>query len=233
EQPPKEGWCWIPPGPALIGDVLGVGAEDERPARIEQIDGFWLGRCEVTNAEYVDFLSAQADIDERWIDLRSRKCLIQVTESGGYETDAPRMPVVMVSFYGAQAYCQWLTRTTGVVHRLPNEAEWEKAARGPESSTYSYGNVYRLALANQESGSLKPIGSYAPTGVGLYDMTGNVFEWMSNEHDPAAPSGTMNQALRGGSFVLDGMYLRNSFRMRQSQSVMTDDIGFRVAREDG
>jgi len=63
-------------------------------------------------------------------------------------------------------------------------------------------------------------------------MTGNVFEWMLNEHDLGNRTGKMNQALRGGSFVLDGMYLRNSFRMKQSRSVMTDDIGFRVLKED-
>ena len=62
-------------------------------------------------------------------------------------------------------------------------------------------------------------------------MTGNVFEWMSNKYDPKQQDNSMNQSLRGGSFVLDGMYLRNSFRMRQSPTVMTDDIGFRVLRE--
>ncbi len=142
------------------------------------------------------------------------------------------MPVVMVSFHGAEAYCAWRTETTGVVHRLPTEIEWEKAARGPSSFTYSYGNVDTRSLANQESGSLKATGSYAPSGFGLRDMTGNVFEWMANEYDPEASDEIMNQSLRGGSFVLDGMYLRNSFRMRQSRTVMTDDIGFRVLRED-
>ena len=62
-------------------------------------------------------------------------------------------------------------------------------------------------------------------------MTGNVFEWMSNKYDRKQQDNSMNQSLRGGSFVLDGMYLRNSFRMRQSPTVMTDDIGFRVLRE--
>ena len=113
---------------------------------------------------------------------------------------------------------------------MPVEAEWEKAARGPESNIYAYGNVYQQSLANQESGKLKPVKSYRPNSYGLYDMTGNVFEWMSNQNDPNADR-VYKQSLRGGSFVLDGMYLRNSFRMRQSQSVMTDDIGFRVAKD--
>ena len=61
-------------------------------------------------------------------------------------------------------------------------------------------------------------------------MTGNVFEWIADENDPDGDA-IFDQSLRGGSFVLDGMYLRNSFRMRQSKSVMTDDIGFRVAKD--
>ena len=62
-------------------------------------------------------------------------------------------------------------------------------------------------------------------------MTGNAFEWMANVADPTKQDATLNHSLRGGSFMLDGMYLRNSFRMRQSPSVKTDDIGFRVLRE--
>lgn len=229
--PAPEGHAWIPGGPALIGDVLGVGAEDERPARIVEVSGFWMGRREVTNAEFAAFLSAQPDVDPRWIDLGSRKCRITgpAPGDGAYGTDATDLPVVMVSHFGAEAYCRWRTEVTGLHHRLPTETEWEKAARGPEGYTYAYGNVYTRALANQESGTLRPVASYAPNGYGLFDMTGNVFEWMGNEYAPERSGEPMNQALRGGSFVLDGMYLRNSFRMRQSRSVMTDDIGFRTA----
>ena len=229
---PDKSWAWIPAGPALIGDELGVGAEDERPVRTKYISAFWLQKHEVTNQQYAEFLSAQEEFDPSWIDLESRQCRIQRSETteAVYTTDAPLLPVVMISLRGAEAYCQWLTAETGRVHRLPVEAEWEKAARGPRSSVYSYGNIYRQAAANQESGTIKKVSQYRPNGYGLFDMTGNVFEWMSNRYDPEK-QGSMNQALRGGSFVLDGMYQRNSFRMRQSPSVMTDDIGFRVLRE--
>jgi len=238
-QPPKpiQGWCWIPPGPAVVGDTLGVGREDERPARIEQVDGFWMAAKEVTNSQYAEFLSKQnqqKEIPAGWIDLESRKCLIRSdAKSGNYSVDdsvenAGQMPVVMVSLNGALAYCQWLSEKLGAPVRLPHEAEWEKAARGAESFVYSYGNIYKQSLANQESGKLKPVASYRPNSFGLYDMTGNVFEWMVDRADPSNPQTTLNHSLRGGSFVLDGMYLRNSFRMKQSPTVMTDDIGFRV-----
>jgi len=137
----------------------------------------------------------------------------------------------MVSLAGARAYCQWRSEQTGQRHRLPKEAEWEKAARGPEMFVYSYGNIYQQSQANQESGKLKPIGSYDPNSWGLHDMTGNAFEWMTDVADPTKQETTLNHSLRGGSFVLDGMYVRNSFRMRQSPTVMTDDIGFRVLKE--
>ena len=110
-----------------------------------------------------------------------------------------------------------------------SETEWEKAARGPRSSVYAYGNVYQTSMANQESGVLKEVASYPANGFGLYDMTGNAFEWIADRNDPSGDR-IYDQSLRGGSFVLDGMYLRNSFRMRQSRSVRTDDIGFRVAK---
>lgn len=233
KNPPRsEGdYVWIPSGPAIFGDTLGVGAEDERYVHIKSLRGYWLGATEVTNEDYVHFLKNQETFNDEWIDLESRKCLIWEDESGGFATDSPDHPVVMVSLAGAQAYVDWLSERTGRTHRLPTEFEWEKAARGPRSLVYSYGNVFRLEMANQESGLLKPVKTFQPNGFGLYDMTGNVFEWMSNRSDPRKMDSTMNHALRGGSFVLDGMYLRNSFRMRQSPSVMTDDIGFRVLRE--
>lgn len=235
-------WALIPAGPTVVGDTLGVGARDESPLRVIQLPAFWLGKCEVTNQQFAEFLNAQEKFDEKWIDLGSRKCLIEKLKAGkngevAYQVNtskyknAARYPVVMVSKYGAEAYCNWLSEKSGTKHRLPTEMEWEKAARGPFSTVYSYGDRYDSGAANQESGYLKPVGTYRPNPYGLYDMTGNVFEWMSNKYRESQQTNMMNHALRGGSFVLDGMYLRNSFRMRQSPSVMTDDIGFRVLRE--
>lgn len=161
-----------------------------------------------------------------------------------FTTDAPDLPVVKVSHTGALAYCAFLTRTTGVVHRLPTETEWEKAARGPGSRVYAYGDTCTTAAANQESGRLRAVGSFPPNGFGLFDMTGNAFEWTADvyrrtAYGPAAadarndavaaPDGL--RVLRGGSFVLDGIFVRNSMRMRLRPDVLADDVGFRVLRE--
>ncbi len=220
-----EGFIYVPGGPALVGDVLGVGAPDERPARVVDVAPFLLAARETTNAEFVAFLNAMGRCDEIWIDLGGPKCRIERDEGGRFRTDAPDEPVVTVSLPGALAYCSWLTRDTGIVHRLPTEVEWEKAARGPSSSTYSYGDVYTAEAANQESGVLMPVAHFPAAGWGFFDLTGNAFEWTSSEYAPGL------QVLRGGSFVLDGPYLRNSFRMWYRPVVQADDMGFRVLRE--
>lgn len=233
-EPGDDGFATIPAGPALIGDRLGVGKPDERPARIVDVAAFQLGRTEVTNAQYVEFLNTDrrtmSDEDlGTLLDVRSRKCRIERTDAG-FETDAPDLPVVTVSWFGASAYCEWLTRVDGRSHRLPTEVEWEKAARGLASCVYSYGDVYTPTAANQESGTLMPVGQFERNSFGLFDMTGNAFEWTSDER-PASHSHPRTRYLRGGSFVLDGIFLRNSFRMFLRPTVRADDVGFRVLRE--
>ena len=221
---PVDGYVAIPGGPTLIGDVLGVGAPDERPARIVDVAPFLIARHEVTNEEYTAFLNARGRVSAEWIDFGGPKCRIH-RDGDRFMTDAPRHPVVTVTVAGAEMYCSWLTEVTGVVHRLPTEVEWERAARGPTSATYSYGDVYDPEAANQESGVLLETERFAPTGWGIHDMTGNAFEWTSSEYAPGL------RVLRGGSYVLDGPYLRNSFRMWYRPGVQADDIGFRVVRE--
>ncbi|MGE3173243.1 MAG: formylglycine-generating enzyme family protein [Planctomycetota bacterium] len=235
-------FAFVPGGPALLGDALGVGQEDERPPRLVAVGPFWLARRECTNADYAAFLSAvDPAVDEAWCAFDSRKCrLRRDTATGRWSTDAPDLPMVTVSLAGAEAYCAWRTRATGRRHRLPSEVEWEKAARGPESFEFAYGNVNRQAAANQESGALQAVGSHRANGYGLFDLCGNAFEWTADAYHPGPAGGgpapdrhgdPTAQVLRGGSFVLDGMYLRNSFRMWQRPDVRTDDFGFRVARD--
>lgn len=250
----ETGWVWIPPGLALRGDVLGVGQEDERPAHLVRLPSYFMAVDETSNADYVAFLNDVGAAEEAWLDLGSLKCRIKRDASGGpFTTDAPHLPVVTVSFAGAEAFAAWRTRRdpAGRVYRLPTEAEWEKAARGPDSAVFDYGDVYRRGAANQESGTLREVGAFGARGFGCRDLTGNAFEWVADDYDAAAyascagrivdapsvsrpkrESPSSYRTLRGGSFVLDGMYLRNSFRMRQRAAVRSDDIGFRLVRED-
>ena len=237
----QDDWRWIPPGPALRGDRLGVGQQDERPLSTPASAGFWLAHHETTNAEYVRFLNAVGGdrVCEDWLDLDGAKCRVErAAGDRSFRTDAPRMPVVTVSWSGAVAYCDWLTATTGVRHRLPTEAEWEKAARGPGSRVYAYGDTSCSTAANQESGRLREAGCSEPNGYGLVDMTGNAFEWCADAYARGAYQGQRApgaaggfRVLRGGSYVLDSIFCRNAMRMRLRPGVRADDVGFRVLRE--
>ena len=99
-----------------------------------------------------------------------------------YDYGQDAHPVMGVSLYEAEAYCQWMTQQTGLLHRLPTEAEWEKASRGYEGYFFSYGNEYDPARANTESEGPENVGSYPENSYGLYDMTGNVWEWVSDQY---------------------------------------------------
>lgn len=234
----RDDFAWIPTATSVIGDELGVGQEDERPARLVHVPGFWLATKETTNAQFAAFLNATAAPQSDWCDFASHKFLLRQNQAGSWESSAPTLPVVTVSWSGAMAYCAWLSESTGRRCRLPSEVEWERAARGPQGHVYAYGSTYRAAAANQESGRLMPVASFLPNAHGLYDMTGNAFEWTADWYHrdryamDAAPLLGDCRVLRGGSFVLDGIFLRNSMRMKLRPQVRADDVGFRVAMND-
>jgi formylglycine-generating enzyme required for sulfatase activity len=103
-----------------------------------------------------------------------------------YEYGQDDHPVIGITMYEAAAYCQWMTQKTGKLHRLPTEAEWEKAARGYEGYLFSYGNEYNPTRANTESEGPKNVGSYPPNSYEVYDLTGNVWEWVSDHYNSKA-----------------------------------------------
>jgi len=195
------------------------------------VEAFHIADHETTNGEFATFLN-EVELDRDWIALNSVTCrIVRDAQTGRFVAAAPDLPVVNVSWDGARAYCRWLSRKTKRTCRLPSESEWEKAARGPESFVFSYGNTYDPMGANQESGGLALSSSSSPNGFGLRHMTGNAFEWVGDAYESDSGGERPYRVLRGGSFVLDGVYLRNSFRMRYRPTVMADDIGFRVVME--
>ncbi|GAK58594.1 hypothetical protein U27_05568 [Candidatus Vecturithrix granuli] len=127
--------------------------------------------------------SVKAYIHARFIDTDDRPGpRLWEDRSSPYGYGQEEHPVTGVSLYEAEAYCQWMTQQTGMIHRLPTEAEWEKAARGYEGYFFSYGNEYDPTRANTEVGNTRPIGSYPPNSYGLYDMTGSVWEWVRDQY---------------------------------------------------
>jgi formylglycine-generating enzyme required for sulfatase activity len=165
----------------------------EKPVHTVTLDGFWIDRYEVTNAQYAAFLNDQGNQTEggvTWLDIEGDGCLIEQSDGefrpkSGYADH----PVICVSWYGARAYAEW------VGGRLPTEAEWEYAARGPDGNVYPWGDDFDGARANfcdtnctYDWGATEyddgyertaPVGSF-PDGVswcGVQDLVGNVWEW--------------------------------------------------------
>jgi formylglycine-generating enzyme required for sulfatase activity len=141
---------------------------DESPAHMVFLDSYLIDKYEVSNKDYGDFIKANGHGSPAyWDDPR---------------LNSPNQPVVGVSWYDARAYCEYRGK------RLPTEAEWEKAARGPNGNLYPWGDDFDPAKANygkNHDGS-KPVDSY-PDGVsyyGLHNMAGNVFEWVLDWYDP-------------------------------------------------
>jgi formylglycine-generating enzyme required for sulfatase activity len=226
---------------------------DDRPVHRVSLDAFSMDQHEVTSGDYAAFVKATgATAPYHW---------------GAAEPQPAKagLPVYNVSWHEAAAYCAWRGA------RLPTEAEWEKAARGgvPDLD-YPWGNEYepeegapatpsttevtatpalsparpaRAKHAHSESASgPRPVGSFDPNGFGLYDMSGNVWEWVSDWYDlyyygvspiqnPRGPEQGRYKVIRGGSWAdtdprLGAVYFRNY----TAPDERTPTIGFRCAR---
>ena len=157
-------------------------------------------------------------------------------------------PVVNVSWGDAKEYAAWLSSQTGAAYRLPSEAEWEYAARAGSAAKYSWGDEIGANRANcggdfcgDRWQNTAPVGSFGPNGFGLYDMHGNVLEWVEdcwNRTYAGAPlDGTAwlrgdcgVRVLRGGSWYYAPRSLRAAYRVGFSAGNRDSIVGFRVAR---
>jgi formylglycine-generating enzyme required for sulfatase activity len=240
----------IPGGEFQMGSPEGQGEDDEHPQHRVRVDSFWLGKYEVTNAQWKKFVDANPE----WgVDGE------KAAEYGGsgylsdWDGDTPparreNYPVVYVSWYAARDYCAW----AGL--RLPTEAEWEYAAQGGKG--YEYGTVSgKLSHAQANySGTgnrdkwdgLAPVGQFPANPFGIYDLCGNVWEWCSSEYKPypyRAEGGreeiptnidknvNMPRVARGGSWIYD---VANNTRARRrfynAPASTIDNYGLRCAR---
>jgi len=244
---------------------------DEGPTRMVTFSRpFAIGQYEVTRGEYAAFVRATNRPDPPqclvWTGTRLEAVAGKSWRDAGIAQDDDH-PVACVSWRDAAAYAAWLAMRTGQPYRLPSEAEWEYAARGGVSAAYAfeggetnacaYGNIgdrrakaavpaWRTADCDDGIGfGTARVGSYRPNAYGLYDTTGNVWEWVADCYRPnfdGAPvdgsawgnGGECNAVLdRGGGFSSLGVgHLRAANRSKApspDQPVYT--LGFRIARD--
>ena len=159
------------------------------------------------------------------------------------------MPIIYVTWEHTQTYVSWLSQTTGKQYRLPTEAEWEYAARGGAVSDYTWGNDIGKGRANcavcgssWDDKQAAVVGSFAPNAFGLFDMHGNVWEWVEDvwhddyQHAPLDGSAWTDggdpsfRIIRGGSWRNGSELLRADTRGKRIKYVQFETLGFRVAR---
>ncbi|HYL81661.1 MAG TPA: formylglycine-generating enzyme family protein, partial [Candidatus Acidoferrum sp.] len=223
----------IPAGEFVMGSTPRDGNPDETPQRKVILDAFQIDKYETTVGRYAKFLQATGqDPPEYW-------------NLANPATDGD-LPVVGVDWDQAQAYCQWAGK------RLPTEAEWEKAARGTDGRKHPWGNEGPTPqLANYGKGgsfgyskSLDKVGNYesGKSPYGVYDMIGNVWEWVADWYDkgyyqnapeksPKGPEKGEFKVIRGGSWAKVPLVVRAAGRNRAAPSSQTTSIGFRCAKE--
>mgnify|MGYP001118214144 CR=1 FL=1 len=233
---------------------------DEKQPVLVELHDFWIGKYEVTNAQYAQFLSQMGNKKEGgafWYRM-DKYALIRQTTKGTFvvKKGLENHPVANVSWYGAQAYVNWLSKQTHKNYRLPTEAEWEYAARGGQKSkgyVYSGSNTPQAVAwssefaENSKTGwkfegdvGTHPVGQKTPNELGIYDMSGNLKEWCSTVYDhileaginPTGPAMGSARVLRGGSWDNENQDARVSARDHAFPvNRFAVNKGFRVAME--
>jgi sulfatase modifying factor 1 len=224
----------IPAGPFLRGTT--AGGYDERPERHIYLDAYSIDRYEVSNHQYQAFLAATG---HRKAAPPSRYAK-NLTAMRGLN-----QPVVYVSWEDADAYCRWKGK------RLPSEAEWEKAMRGPDGRLWPWGNDPDHLGANWASARdgfefTAPGGSITRdiSPYGVADGAGNVMEWVADwyaeegyrdldERNPKGPEHGIYKVLRGGGYTSTGKDVRITSRSRMVPDFRDETIGFRCAVSEG
>lgn len=226
---------------------------DEKPAHQETVQDFYIGKYEVTVeqfAEFVDDTNYKTDAEKSDSSLvcidGTRKYMKGVnwrSNSLGepYDKAEYNHPVAHISWNDAKAYCEWLSNKSGEDVRLPSETEWEYAARGGNLSRgtkYSGSNIItEVAWYDANSNMLtQAVGQKKANELGIFDMSGNVYEWCStwysnfgSETTDVSEMESKYIVVRGGSSFLNEKFSRVSYRYSRTPSTCGAPYGFRIA----
>jgi formylglycine-generating enzyme len=218
----------IPSGEFIMGKNSS-NQTDWQPEHKVNIDSFYMDKYEVTNKQYYEFcIKTNHPLPEFWGINQFKSSL-----------DYPDYPVVGVSYFDAEKFAQWVGK------RLPTEAEWEYAARGgltnknfpwgdqADSVKVNYGKKYKNILK---------CGTFNPNAYGLYDISGNVWEWTSDNYgddyykyspakNPKGPATGRFKVIRGGSWHSGGMCIQTYYRNGLSPSWVDFAVGFRCVQD--
>jgi len=241
------GMIWIPAGEFQMGSDPGhvqqaaewcncppQRFEDELYLHEVQLDGYYIDSYEVTNLQFQAFVHASGYVTDA---ERKSEANTWRTE---YTAGKDNHPVVWMTWNDAHAYCEWAGK------RLPTEAEWEKAARGPTMRLFPWGDNWdgnRLNSSASGRGTTTPVGSSlaGASPFGVMDMAGNVWEWVNDWYDafyyqtghdqnPIGPEGGVDRVLRGGGYSSGQADVRTAKRHKGGQTGYAPDHGFRCAQ---
>ena len=221
---PEIEMVWVSGGTFTMGATSEQGSDawdDEKPAHSVTLSGYYIGKYEVTQAQWKAVMGNNPSY---------------------FKGD--NLPVENVTWNDVQEFIRKLNQLTGKSYRLPTEAEWEYAARGGSNSSgnkYSgSNNIGSVAWYTENSGSkTHPVGSKSPNELGIYDMSGNVWEWCqdrwasnyyssSPQRNPKGPASGSYRVFRGGSWSNDARLCRVSYRSYDSPDCRLDNLGFRL-----
>jgi len=240
----------IPAGVFVMGSNTKKAHESEKPIHHVYLDEYYIDKYPVTNEQFHEFIKAMPEWDKMEVIRRFENVYyLMHWKDEGPDTSILKHPVVYVSWYAAKAYAEWAGK------RLPAEAEWEKAVRGPNAHAVSYeypwgedeSDMPEKTNYSNKYGGVKEIGAFpeTPNRYGLYDMFGNVKEWCSDwfaddyykectgakpVHNPQGPEFGEHKVLRGGSYISGVGELRCAHRSHLLPVNTNIDGGFRCVK---
>ena len=244
-------------GTYRMGDFTGRGIAQERPAHTVTVGDFYLGRYEVTVAQYRAFVEAtgyRTETERAGGGIDIDPVMKSPVRMSGVSWNTPGFPqqddspVVWVTWNDAAEYTRWLAKAAGKPYRLPTEAEWEFAARErgkdlPWCGTADPARAGEFVWSAENSGgTTRPVGVKTPNALGLHDLCGNAWEWCLDWQapyqqtsgpvvDPRGPADGRYRALRGGSWRVGREIARSTYRNGYRPDYAHGSIGFRVVLE--